>query len=85
MIEAAHRYLDGAISIIELHGAVAQCAHAAKMFSAHPAITALAQEWQSMVDRCWNEWGHSPNPLTDGEFGVWLSAWTIKLYGTHVT
>lgn len=72
MIQAARCYLDGAASITELHGAIAACAQATKAFSAHPAITALAQEWQGMVERCWDEWGLAAHPITEAEFREWL-------------
>src|SRR5690606_14396332 len=57
MVEAAKLYIGGSIGVHELHGAVAQCAHVAKKFSAHQALTEVTGEWLSMVNRYWNEWG----------------------------
>ena len=72
MFTAARCYLDGRIGLVELHGFVAGCRHAAKFFSAHPAIAELAGEWSHMLNRAWNEWGFDRNAISETEFRDWL-------------
>ena len=72
MLEAGRRYLVGAYSIQELNGHVSELATAAKFWGGHPALTEIARDWYSMVDRRWNEWGHNPSPLSEQEFVAWL-------------
>lgn len=72
MVEAARKFLEGKITIQELHGDVAACAYAAKLFSAHPLITELAQRWLGMVSRYWDEWELEKEPLSEEQFRLWL-------------
>ncbi|GAB3096017.1 hypothetical protein [Lysobacter terrae] len=72
MLEAGQRYLSGACSIQELNGRVSELATAAKFWGGHPAFSQIAADWSAMVDRGWNEWGQSPNPLSEQEFRAWL-------------
>jgi hypothetical protein len=72
MVVAGRRYLDGEASIQELNSYVKRCSDAATLFGEHPAITALAEEWWTMVGRRWNEWHSEPEPLSEAEFREWL-------------
>ena len=72
MFNAARRYLKDEIGLVEFHGFVAQCRSVAKLFSSHPSILALANEWSRMINSAWNEWGIDPNPLPDADFRTWL-------------
>ena len=72
MLEAGQRYLADACSIQELNGRVSELATAAKFWGGHPALAQVAADWSAMIDRRWNEWGHSLNPLSEQEFRAWL-------------
>jgi len=72
MLDAGKRYLEGACSIQELNGRVSELAIAAKFWGGHSVLTQVATDWSAIVDRRWNEWGHSPNSVAEQEFQVWL-------------
>ena len=72
MLEAGQRYLAGTCFIQELNGRVSELATAAKFWGGHPALAQVADDWSVMVDRRWNELGHSPDPLPEQEFRAWL-------------
>jgi len=74
LLSAARRYLDGDCAIQELNGRVAQLADAAKFWGQHPSLAQLAAEWSAMIDRRWNEWGHSHSPISESEFSSWLQS-----------
>jgi|688.fasta_scaffold118832_2 hypothetical protein len=61
MVEAAKRFVSGEVHFSSLMEPTQVCLWWAKVHGAHPAIIALAAEWQLLVDRVWNEWGqHGP-------------------------
>lgn len=68
MLETGRRYLAGECSIQELNGRISDLAIAVKLWGGHPALTEVAGDWSTMVDRRWNEWGHNPNPLSEQKF-----------------
>jgi len=72
LLSAGRRYLDSSCSLQELNGRAASLADAAKFWRGHASFHQMAAEWITMIDRRWNECGHSPNPLTDEEFNAWL-------------
>ncbi|WP_162199150.1 hypothetical protein [Xanthomonas pisi] len=72
MLEAGQRYLSGTCSIQELNGHVSCCADAIKFWRGHGAIAQVLVDWGAMIDRRWNERGHSPNPLSEQDFRAWL-------------
>lgn len=74
MLSAARRDLEGDCTIQELNGRVAQLADAAKFWGQHPSLAQLATEWAAMIDRRWNEWGHSRSPVSEDEFSSWLQS-----------
>jgi hypothetical protein len=82
MLEAGQRYLIGTCTIQEFNGHVSQCANAAKFWGEHTALYQVAIDWAAMVDRRWNEWKHSPKPVSEQEFVAWLQE-QLTLLGAH--
>jgi hypothetical protein len=61
MVEVARRFVAGEVHFSFLVGPTEACLLWATIHGAHPAIDALAAEWQSRADRVWNEWRqHGP-------------------------
>ncbi|WP_234006618.1 hypothetical protein, partial [Xanthomonas sacchari] len=82
MLEAGQRYLGGTCSIQELNGSVNQCRDAARFWGGHPALAQVVDDWSQVVDRRWNECGHSPDPLTEQQFKSWLGQ-QLTLLSAH--
>ncbi|MCC4591357.1 hypothetical protein [Xanthomonas sacchari] len=82
MLEAGQRYLGGTCCIQELNSRVSQCRDAARFWGGHPALAQVVDDWSQVVDRRWNEWGHSPDPLTEQQFESWLGQ-QLTLLSAH--
>jgi hypothetical protein len=54
---AARAYLDGAITIHELNGAVAQALAAARLGGVSEQIVEYLEAWRAVINRRWNEVG----------------------------
>ena len=72
IFKAAKLYLEGEVSIIELHGVVAQHEKLAKIVKLSPSIIEFLEEWRVMIYNRWNEWNDAQHPLTEEEFTSWL-------------
>ncbi len=64
MMEAAVGFVAGDVSLIEFHGHIAECRVWARGHRAHPEIQKLIEEWASLADSAWNEFGQHTSPLT---------------------
>jgi hypothetical protein len=68
MVDVARRFVAGEIHFSYMVGPTEQCLWWAKVHDAHPAIIALATEWQLLADRVWNEYGQHGQALPVEEF-----------------
>jgi hypothetical protein len=59
---AARAYLDGAITIHELNGAVAQALAAARLGGVSEQIVEYLEAWRAVINRRWNEVGTEEPP-----------------------
>jgi hypothetical protein len=57
MVEVARRFVAVEVHYSWMVGPTAACRWWAKVHGSHPAIVALATEWQLLADRVWNKWG----------------------------
>ena len=76
LLEHANAYLNGEGSVISLHGYAAKARGAV----AHPDLVELLDEWVSMTNRAWNEFGTSVAPISEGELKAWIAK---QLSHTH--
>lgn len=72
LFEAGHRYLDGCSSVHELNGLASSCRQLARSEGVESSVANVLLEWQTMVNRRWNEWGSERNPISEDEFKDWL-------------
>lgn len=68
MVEMAKRFTAGEVHFSYMVGPTEQCLWWAKVHGIHPAIAALAMEWQLLADRVWNEYGQHGQPWSVEEF-----------------
>lgn len=68
MVEVANRFVAGEVHFSYMVGPTEQCLWWAKVHGSHPAILALAAEWQLLADRVWNEYGQHGRALPVEEF-----------------
>ncbi|MEZ4390991.1 MAG: hypothetical protein R3A48_07845 [Polyangiales bacterium] len=67
MVAAARRYVIGEVHFSELVGPTERCEFWARVYGVHPALHALAAEWQRLLDQTWNERGQHPVALPERE------------------
>lgn len=72
LIKAGRRYLEGKSSIHELNGYASSLRSVATLLHAQPEVLELAEQWNCMINRRWNEWGLAEDPITEEEFCDWL-------------
>ena len=63
MVAAARQFVDGEIDFLALRGAVLECRISTRIHGADSKIERLASEWAQLIERTWNEWGISSDPL----------------------
>jgi hypothetical protein len=71
LIAASKRYLAGAAGLAELHGYIGQCEQSPSVQNS-PALAESISLLRKLLEKTWNEWGISPNPLPRREFDEWL-------------
>ena len=76
LFEHANAYLNNEGNVISLYGYAARARDAAT----HPDLAELLEEWVSMVNRAWNEFGTSVAPISEEELKDWV---TKQLSLTH--
>jgi hypothetical protein len=81
LLDGGRRYLDGACSIQELNGLAAQCLDASKLWKGHPALVRTTEDWVAMIDRRWNEWGHSSSQIDENAFRNWVRDQLVNVDG----
>ncbi len=64
MVSAAKQFVAGEIHFSALVGPIAECEWWSRVHDADSRIHRLALEWQTLVDRTWNEFGQHDQPLT---------------------
>ncbi len=67
MVAAARQFVDDEIHFSALVGPITECEWWSRVHEADSRIHQLARDWQTLVDRTWNEFGQHPDPLTVGE------------------
>lgn len=72
LLEAGRRYLDGAATLAELNGRVSATLEAGHFWGAAAPLMEVAQDWEHMINRAWNEMGEQRAPLTEAQFSEWL-------------
>ena len=68
MVAVAKEYAAGKIHFSYMVGPTEHCVWWARVHGVHPAILALAKEWQLMADQVWNEWGQHADRLPEAEY-----------------
>tara|TARA_R110002049_G_scaffold75336_1_gene193860 strand:- start:62 stop:370 length:309 start_codon:yes stop_codon:yes gene_type:complete len=76
LLEHANAYLNCEGSVISLHGHAANARHAVT----HPVLVEWLDEWISMANRAWNEFGTSVAPISEDELKAWVAK---QLSHTH--
>lgn len=62
MVEVAKHFVAGDVHFSDLIAPTGMCLLWCKVHGVHPAVSALATEWQLLADRVWNEYGqHGPS------------------------
>lgn len=76
MITVARQYQAGEVHFSELNGPVLRAKTAATYLGGHPELKKMADEWELMLHRLWNEWNFLPKDeeITEDEFRTWLDA-----------
>lgn len=75
MIAAARKFVDGDIDFPEFRGPVLECQNYIKRVKTiDPSLQQLATEWAGYIERTWNEWGISPEPMSVKELRDRISA-----------
>ncbi len=72
MVLRARQYLDGDGSFMDLYYAILASDQSVRRFGDNGHIRALCARWAEMAQRRRDEWGLSPDPLSDPEFRAWL-------------
>ena len=57
---------------VYLFGAACAVQDEVRMRRLDPRISDWAEEWKTVCNRNWNEWGLCENPLTDDELKQWI-------------
>jgi hypothetical protein len=72
MIETATRYLAGEENFHSVYYAIADAAHAVRMFGGGSVLVPIVDEWRDVADRCRNEFGLATEPISEADFKEWL-------------
>jgi hypothetical protein len=72
VFDAAHRYMAGESSILELNGRISSARTLASAAGVDSVVLSVLDELSRMVNRRWNEWGLESSPITDEAFRAWL-------------
>lgn len=72
LFAAARKYIAGDLSIRELNGHIAYLKALVRFGASAMPVQEILTEWETMVNRRWNEWGLQKNPLTEENFVAWL-------------
>jgi len=64
MVEAAKQFVAGEIHFSALVQPITVCEYWSRTRGINTEVHQLAEEWQELVDRTWNEYGQHENPLT---------------------
>jgi hypothetical protein len=83
LFQAAVRYLEGQSSVQELNGLASSCIQLARSEGASPKAVQLLEEWRTMINRRWNEWGLEKAPLSESAFREWLNGQLPFHDGNH--
>lgn len=67
MVAAARAFVDGDIHFSAMVEPIRSCQIWARVHNADASILRLANEWETLVDRTWNEFGIRTAPLTVDE------------------
>lgn len=68
LINEGMNYLEGNSSLSALNGYIVR----AKECSPSPLFIDLLNDWETMVNKRWNEWGLENEPLSEDAFRKWL-------------
>ena len=74
MIRLARLFVAKEVHFSQVCSAASTVWRAAKLYSADPAIVALAEEWSGMALRVWPEMARIDNRITEDEFRNWVKA-----------
>lgn len=72
LFAAARKYIAGELSICELNGHIGYLKALVRIGASAMPVQELLTEWETMVNRRWNEWGLEKYPLTEDSFAAWL-------------
>ena len=72
IFSAANAYLDGAITIHELNGAVVQALATARLGGVSEPIVEYLEAWCAVINRRWNEFGTEEHPISEDGLRTWL-------------
>lgn len=74
LIRLARAYLTDGVHYSQVCCAIGPFRDAAHLFSADPAIRAMADEWFAMAIRVWPEFAQDIEPITEVEFKRWIQS-----------
>ena len=74
MVAAARAFVDGDIHFSAMVEPIRSCQIWACVHNADATILRLANDWSTLVDRAWNEFGLRSDPLTVEELRARISA-----------